>query len=414
MKVVFLNRFFFPDHAATSQLLSDLAFDLAGHGYDVHVITSRQRYDDESARLPAESVVKNVRIHRVWTSRFGRGRLSGRAVDYLTFYFTAARGLWHLLEKGDVVVAKTDPPLISVVAGWIADRRGAVVVNWLQDLFPEVAIELKVRFLQGALGTILMWLRNRSLHRARMNVVVGKLMSDRLAALSVDRERIRIIPNWADGRAISPLPVAENPLRKQWGLDGRFVVGYSGNLGRAHEFSTLLDAMEWLQGDDRIVLLLIGGGPRLEWVRRESARRGLTNLLFKPYQPRERLRFSLSVPDLHVVVLQPRLEGLIVPSKFYGIAAAGRPTLLIGAKEGEIAQILIETEAGFVFPIGAGEALADNITALASDPTSCSRLGRNARTAFEQSFDCDLALCAWRDLLSGLTERRTVQENQGG
>jgi len=408
MKVVFINRFFFPDHAATSQLLSDLAFDLADHGYDVHIITSRQRYDDASARLPAEAVIRNVRIHRVWTSRFGRDRLTGRAVDYFTFYLTSAWGLWELLGKGDVVVAKTDPPLIAVVAGWVADRRGAVVVNWLQDLFPEVAIELNMRFLQGAMGTMLVWLRNRSLHRARMNVVVGKLMGDRLAGLSVDRERIRIIPNWADGRAILPVPVAENALRKQWGLDGRFVVGYSGNLGRAHEFSTLLDAMERLQGDDRIVFLLIGSGLRLEWVRRESARRGLTNLLFKPYQPRERLRFSLSVPDLHVVVLQPRLEGLIVPSKFYGIAAAGRPTLLIGVREGEIARILIETDAGFVFPVGAGEALADRVTELASDPAICSRLGRNARAVFEHRFDCDLALRAWRDLLSGLTEQPTV------
>ena len=125
MKVVFLNRFFFPDHAATSQLLSDLAFDLADSGYEVHVITSRQRYDDASARLPAESEVKGVRIRRVWTSRFGRGHLSGRAMDYLTFYLTTAWGLWRLIRRGDVVVAKTDPPLISVVAGWVAGYGGA-------------------------------------------------------------------------------------------------------------------------------------------------------------------------------------------------------------------------------------------------------------------------------------------------
>jgi glycosyltransferase involved in cell wall biosynthesis len=393
--------------------LSDLAFDLADRGYDVHVITSRQRYDDASARLPAESVVKSVRIHRVWTSQFGRGHLPGRVIDYLTFYLTTAWGLWHLIRRGDVVVAKTDPPLISVVAGWVAGCRGAMVVNWLQDLFPEVAIELNVRFLQGWMGKLLEWLRNRSLHGARMNVVLGRLMSDRLAALNVDRDRMRIIHNWADGRAIVPIPPDDNPLRKEWGLEGRFVVGYSGNLGRAHEFSTLLEAMERLKEDDRIVFLLIGGGPRLAWVKLESARRGLTNVLFKPYQPRELLCLSLAVPDLHVVVLQPRLEGLIVPSKFYGIAAAGRPTLLIGAKDGEIARILNETEAGFVFPVGAGEALADMVAELSSDPARCLRLGRNARTVFEQRFDCDLALRAWRDLLSGLADAASVAVASG-
>ena len=131
--VLFLNRFFHPDHSATSQMLSDLAFALAEHGRQIRVITSRQCYDAPEVQLAARETVGGVEIHRVWTSRFGREKLVGRAVDYTTFYFSAARTLWRLARRGDVIIAKTDPPMLSIVAAPIARWRGAKLVNWLQD-----------------------------------------------------------------------------------------------------------------------------------------------------------------------------------------------------------------------------------------------------------------------------------------
>jgi glycosyltransferase involved in cell wall biosynthesis len=403
MKLIFLNRFFFPDVAATSQLLSDLVFDLVDDGYEAHVITGRHRYDDVSAQLPAQALIKGVRVHRVWTTHFGRAHLAGIAVNFLTFYITAAWKLLFLARKDDVVVVKTDPPLISVVVSLIAALRGATVVNWVQDLFPEVAIELNVKALRGKRGRLLRWMRNRALSCARVNVVLGKRMSDRMALLNVAPDRVRIIHNWADGKVLHPVRADENSLRKEWGLDGRFVVGYSGNLGRAHDFSTLLGAMERLQEDERIVFLVIGDGPQLEWVKSECTRRGLTNVVFKPYQPRELLYLSLSAADVHIISLQTRLEGLIVPSKFYGIAAVGRPALYVGAEDGEIAKLIYEHEAGFVVSSGDDEALAERIAMLASDPADCEQLGRNARVLLERRFDRRVALKAWRDVLSGVT-----------
>jgi hypothetical protein len=143
MKTIFINRFFYPDHSATSQLLSDLAFHLVKTGVAVHVFTSRQVSDDPNATLPSQDFEQGVRITRVWTTRFGRQTLLGRTFDYLTFYFSAAWSLFALVKPGDIVVAKTDPPLISIVAAMVVKSRGAKLINWIQDLFPEVA---------GALG----------------------------------------------------------------------------------------------------------------------------------------------------------------------------------------------------------------------------------------------------------------------
>ena len=129
MKVVFLNRFFYPDHSATSQLLTDLGFYLAKSGRTVFVITGRQVYDDPAVALPARATVHGVQILRVWTSRFGRGRLLGRAMDYGTFYLSALWCLLKVVRVGDVVVAKTDPPLISVFAAIASKVRGAVLIT---------------------------------------------------------------------------------------------------------------------------------------------------------------------------------------------------------------------------------------------------------------------------------------------
>ena len=149
MRVLFINRYFYPDHSATSQMLTDLATDLQREGLDVTVITGRQLIDDARARLPARECIDGIDVHRVWSSRFGRTKLIGRAVDYLSFYASAGWRLARLTRRGDVVVAKTDPPLISVIAALVAKWRHAHLVNWLHDLFPEIAERLGIGLVRG-------------------------------------------------------------------------------------------------------------------------------------------------------------------------------------------------------------------------------------------------------------------------
>ena len=400
MRIIFVNRYFHPDQCATSQMLTDLAFDLAAGGLGVAVVTSRQRLEDPRAALPVHEHVRGVEVFRVRSSRFGRRARAGRLLDYLSFHLFSALRLARICRAGDVVVAKTDPPLLSVVAGWLARRCGASHVNWLHDLFPEVAEALGVRGLGGWIGAALGRARNRSLVGASMNVVLGDGMAERLEALGVGTDRIRVIHNWCDGEAVRPRPVEGHPLRRQWGLERCFVVGYSGNLGLAHEFETILGAAAALRDEHRFAFLLIGGGLRLDAVRARVAALGLGNVTFKPYQPRERLELSLTVPDVHLVSLRPELEGLVVPSKVYGIAAAGRPAIHIGSRDGEVARLL--QDMGFGCTVAAGDApgLVKAIRELADDTTTCRVLGASAREAFERRFAMPVALSAWRDVLT--------------
>lgn len=397
-RVILVNRYFHPDHSATAQLLSDLAFALAGQGCEVCVVTSQQTYEDPEASLPRQETVASVRVVRVPTTRFGRQGLWGRGLDYASFHLAAAWALLGQTRTGDVVVAETDPPLISLVAALVAWVRGARLVNWVQDLFPEVACALGVRG-SSAAAALLTGARNLSLRAAATNVVLGGRMAGRLRGLGVPPERITVIHNWSDGRQIRPVAHEANPLRAEWGLQGRFVVGYSGNMGRAHEFESLLEAAWLLRDEPGIAFLFIGGGARRVEIEAQARSRGLGNVIFKPYQPRERLMHSLGAPDLHVISLRPELEGLIVPSKFYGIAAAGRPTLYIGDPDGEIPRILREEACGVTVRPGDAEGLANQVRGLAADAAECARMGVRARLAFERRFDFPLAMRGWQTVL---------------
>jgi glycosyltransferase involved in cell wall biosynthesis len=235
---------------------------------------------------------------------------------------------------------------------------------------------------------------------ASRNIVIGQHMADRLRAEGIAAQSIRVIHNWTDGSTIRPIAHRDNPLRTEWNLQGKFVVGYSGNLGRAHEFQTILQAAEQLAGSPAIRFLFIGDGAQLSTLRQEVDQRGLSNVLFQPYQPRERLSYSLSASDLHLVSLRPELEGLIVPSKFYGIAAAGRPVLFMGSPTGEIAQILRKHHCGYTVGVGETDQTVAIITKLASDEVECRRLGQAARAALEQHYDKHVAFRAWEDTLA--------------
>lgn len=400
MRVVFVNRYFHPDESATAQLLSDLAFRLAAAGWDVRIVCCRQPYAAAGSDLPAEETVRGVAIHRVWTTRFGRRRLFGRAVDYLSFYASSAVALLRLLGPDVIVVAKTDPPLVSLVAAAAAKVRRAVLVNWLQDVFPEVAAEIGTGFLPGGLNVLLRRLRDASLEAAAANVVLGTRMAERLAA-RCPRARFTVIENWADPDAIRPKPAAESRLRAGLGLDQHFVAGYSGNLGRAHEYDTLLGAAQLLRRE-RIVFLMIGGGVNMDALRDEAGRRQLTNILFQPHQPRDGLADALAAADVHLVSLLPRLEGLIVPSKFYGILAAGRPSLFIGDLDGELARLIHTHGCGMAVQTGDARGLANALLAMKDGSVSCLAMGMAARDLLCSHYAKTIAMGRWISLLDGI------------
>jgi colanic acid biosynthesis glycosyl transferase WcaI len=403
--LVFVNRYFYPDQSATSQMLTDLVRGLVTAGFAVQVVCSRQLYDDPHVRLPGREEVFGAQVRRIATTHFGRDRLLGRAIDYATFYLNCARVLLGLLKRGDVLIVKTDPPLMSLMSVPIAALKRARLINWLQDVFPEVASRLGANPLPQWLDAALRRSRNASLRAAKMNVVIGDRMREYFTGNGIPACRLCVIENWADADAIQPKPRSDSRLRTHLGFSDRFVVCYSGNLGRAHEYETLLLAAEALKSERAFAFLIIGGGAKTAALKQSVTQRALESFCFLPYQPRDTLEDSLAAADVHLVSLLPDLEGMIVPSKLYGILAAGRPTIFIGEEDGEIARVLSRAECGVTVAVGDSAGLAKVLRRLRADPDARAAMERRARQLVCEKYTPQQALKRWTSLLEQTAAR---------
>lgn len=395
MRLLFVNRFFWPDTPATGQLLTDLATALAASGNDIVVITSGR---PPGCQLPAETAGR-LSILRTGGLRLAPHNVLGKALAFASF---SAGALWKLLRvtrRGDLVVIMTDPPLLAVFAGWIAHARGARVVHWVQDIYPEVAVEVTGHSWLRALRP----LRDAAWRRADHIVTLGADMAAVVAAAGVQARRITVTPNWAPA-GLQPLGPEDEGVRAQrraWGLDGHFVVAYSGNLGRVHDLEPVIRAAALLRADPRIVFLFIGGGAQRAKLEAEVRHEGLANVRFVDAQPRERLGASLGAGDVHLVTLKPGCERYVYPSKLYGIAAVGRPILFVGSPDCELARLVAHSGLGRAVDRNDPAALAAAVREFAGNPAELAKW-RAASADFGRASRLEAAATAWRATLESV------------
>jgi len=308
---------------------------------------------------------------------FSKSSLAARAAGYaLMIPSLLLKAL--TLPRADVVVTMTDPPMLAVIGPMLKLLKGSKLVHWAQDLYPEVAEEAGVFKRGGVVAEVIRALSTVSLQSHDLVVSVGRCMSERLSLRRIPSERVRLIPNIGMERDIVPCVRRDNSFRICHGIAPEtLVVMYSGNLGRAHEFKTILEAARLLQnqGEQGILFLFVGEGPSRLLVEREVAAEGLSNVRFMPSQPGAAISESLGAADLHLVTMRQGMSGLVVPSKFYGVLAAERPCLFVGPLDSEVAQVIREVGCGEVIGISEGAKLATTIQAYRDRPDRISEEG---------------------------------------
>jgi len=403
MRLLFINQFFFPDMAATSQMLTDLAVDLAKEGVQVTVLTSRAHYLGEPVSLPSREVYRGITILRVHGTNFGKRSHLGRAMDYLSFYLSALFRLL-LLRKQDGVIALSTPPFIAILGIMAKKLQGARFIYWVQDLYPEVAVRLRVLKEDARLTRLLAKLSSWTFKQADLIVVLGDWMKKLVLAKGVSENTIAAQPNWADGIELFPVPHEQNWFRKEHDLTDKFVVMYSGNLGMGHVFDEILEGAKALRDRHEIQFVFVGDGVRRGQILKFVQEHRLCNALFLPYQAREDLRYSLSAGDVHLVSLMPGLEGHIVPSKLYGIMAVGRPVIHIGSESSEIGDLILRSGCGEVIPPRDHKALCDAVLKLYGNPWRRNRMGIAGRSFFEKHLDRRLATHRFYEIIKQQTQ----------
>jgi colanic acid biosynthesis glycosyl transferase WcaI len=376
--VVFVNRVFPPDSGASGQYLSALVSAFDKDHWRVTVVTTKT-----VSGTHAESIFKEVEVRRVRGLPFRRKWLWYRGIAYLSLYPALFIGLLKV-ARPDTIVVMTDPPLFLAVATLYGKCRNIPVVHWCQDLYPELVFNVGFLKRDGAIGRALMRIRDGALNRCASIVAIGRCMASILSERTTTP--VHNQPNWADIDNIRPVPHVENPFRKKLlaASDGQIVM-YSGNFGLAHPFAAIIAAAEELNSQSpNVRFVFIGDGPRLPSLRSEVAKRRLKNVSFLPYQPQSELSYTLSAADLHLACMEHGMLGLAVPSKVYGIFAAGRPCIFIGPTESEAAMLINESQAGEVLPPGCESALGSRVRDWLEQPRTLDLCGKNARAAAEQ------------------------------
>jgi glycosyltransferase involved in cell wall biosynthesis len=394
-RLLVLNQYYRPGLEATAHLLSQLCEALADD-YDVTVVTGRLAIPPAG---PGRTTHAGVEIVRVRSTAFDRSRLFLRGLNYVTYILSSLRaGLFA--RRPDVVLCMTDPPVIANVAHLVARRFRVPVVVVSQDVFPEIAVELK-RLSNPVLVGLLRAMIGHYLRRADRVVAIGETMRRRLESKGARPERIRVIPNWVDTEAIRPSPKA-NAWSREHGLDDRFVVMHSGNVGHAQNLDALIWATTFLRDLDDLVVAIIGGGARHARLLELAERVEADHVRFLGYQPRETLSLSLSTADLHVVGLARGLAGYVVPSRLYGILAAGRPVIVAAERDSETAQVVEREGCGLVVPPGRPEVLAEAIRAAYDGDVDLAEMGRRGRDYVVREADRSVAISRYRSVLREL------------
>ncbi len=390
MHIAFFNRSFYPDTTATGQLLTDLCEDLVRvHGCRVSVVAGPPLVPSQNGSvasrngrgwsLVARQSVKGVEIYRARGTRFRKERFAGRATNYMTYFFSACyAGL--TLDRPDVVVSLTDPPIIGLAALLSGKRFGAPLVMAFKDLFPEVTVLLP-DFRSDTINHALQRINRFLVQRAARNLALGETMRRRLIEdKGAPPERTEIIPDWADTAAITPGP-KHNAFSEAHGLADRFVVIHSGNIGLSQGLEAIVDAAALLRDVPDLLVVFQGEGVMKSDLQARVASLGLENVRFLPYAPREQLGDSFASADVFIVSLQRGLSGYIVPSKLYGILAAGRPYVAAVEESCEVAAITRAHDCGRLAEPGSSRDLADRILAFYRDRDLMARAGANARAA---------------------------------
>lgn len=400
-RIIFVTRIFNPIHnTGASRTISGAAFGLANLGWDVHLVA---RCESDSYRNDFSEKISGVTVHFIPNINLSEKGLISRALNYIQYYFSCAYRLIYLVKKNDIVIVTTDPPLNSIIVASIARIRKAILVNRLLDIYPEVAERLGVKLIQKWPKQFLRYLCNISWKSARYNSVLGERMVDFVCKQGIPKDKVFLHPDWEDGELVRPISDNQNTLRNLWGLNDKFVVGYYGNMGRAHEFDTILNtASDLLHKFSNIIFLFVGTGYYRAYIEKIAKAKNLTNIVFKPYQASENLSESLSVANSHIISMQPQLEGLLVPSKLYTAMAAARPTLFIGDEDGEVARIIKKYNCGETVKVGDSNRLTKVILQYYNDPSLCNYQGIKARNAFEKNFDKPIAIRKWHELLKSI------------
>ncbi|RLG90993.1 hypothetical protein DRO34_04705 [Candidatus Bathyarchaeota archaeon] len=396
-QITMVSKYFYPEPCSTGQLLMELGLELQRRGCKVNVITGQASLVGHK-KLPSRGNHEGIEIKRVWCTSLNNNKIQGKAINRVTF--TTLVFLHLLLKKNPPLFVTSDPPFLCWIGMVLKKLRNRKFIYLLYDVHPDASVKLG-------------YLKSRSLVRKiwdQINKLVYKeadfiIVPGDCVKKTIERQfgnishKMIVIHNWADGSFIKPINKNNNWFCKKYGLNDKFVVMYSGNIGRYHDLETVILVAEKLKHLEDIKFVFIGEGDKKAKIMQMAQDLRLKNILFLPFQPRKYLPYSLTCGDVSIVTLEKGLEGLSVPCKIYTALAAGQAVWGLIGNGSEVAEIIKKYKCGFRIDQGDVNSAVRNLVKLYSDKELLATTKKNARKCFEKNFDKSLAIEKYLEII---------------
>ncbi|MNS68589.1 putative glycosyl transferase [compost metagenome] len=402
-RLIFVCQVFYPDTTSASQLFSDLLEKMAASGTQITVVCGYPaQAQNNEPDIPAVEHWRGIEIRRFGFNLPAKRSIVDRALSYGSFLAGAAGALLRRGDPQTVVLGVTNPPFVGALLWLTSVVKGFPYFYLLHDLYPEGLIQLNKLAPDGLITRLWIYINLLSYRRAKRLLVLGRDMAELIQSrYPLPPEKLAFVPNWSAAETPVPLLFSSSRAATRLGLENKFVVQYSGNMGLWHDIETIIQAAALLRTHEHIHFLLIGDGIRRASAEQLTRELNLRNVTWMNFVPLDELIDSLSCSHVSLISMREGLEGVAVPCKLYGILATGRAIVGQVPANSEIARVLNEEACGRVTPPGNAQALAEAVVELASTPTETTAMGERAFRAYQTKYTVDKATSAFRTVLFG-------------
>jgi putative colanic acid biosynthesis glycosyltransferase WcaI len=378
VRILLLNLYYPPDASATAKMAQAVVAELSAK-HDVTVLCGRPSYDPTERHtwhFWRTERSGRVKIIRVGSTDYSRGQMKWRVVNYLSYVVLCVP--CALLVPCDLVLAMTDPPFEGIVGAFVAMLKGKPYVYNVRDLYPDMAVGGSI-IQAGPMARVWEVLHRWALHRATCVVALGEDMRRRIIGKGLEEARVLVIRDGADVlQSVATTPEIDAEVVRAIREDFRFVLVHAGNLGFYGAWETLITAARHLENDG-IGLVFVGDGAQRAEIETMAA--GRKNVRFLPFFPANKIPSVLAAGDAHIITIRRGLEGVVVPSKMYGILTAGRPIVVIAPAETDAASLTTRIGCGVVADPDRAEDITAKVLELSANPALARAMGEAARAA---------------------------------
>lgn len=394
-----VSELYYPEQTSTGYFLTAIAEGLA-NDFDVRVICGKPSYSERGQAVARQENRNRVTIHRMRATHFNKDRLVLRAINSVTLAASATLFAALCFRRGDNMLIVTNPPTLPPFLALIAERKKVKSHLLVHDVYPEVLVATGLMAPRGIIWRVLSNFFGRTLGRFDSIVVLGedmKALISRKLPERPDTPPIETITNWGDVDEIRPIKRENNSFAIEHSLVDKVVIQFSGNIGRTHDISLLLEVARRVEDLGNVVFLFVGYGGQAQQVANRSG----ANLRYLPRQPREKLNSMLACSDVTVIAFKDSMNGVSVPSRMYNIMAAGIPIAAVAAPDAELTRTVSENKAGWTFAPGDADGLEGLVRYLATPEgrVEARRFGQNARQAVIKRYTLRGVLESYRALL---------------